>query len=219
MALRRRAFTLVEVLIAVTMFSVLFVGLGAQLRGGFLIWRRSTQTVEVLQRQRIGWDRLERDLANAVAYGAAEGAPSTEGSTALAAFQADGLRWVTRASRGAPMAPLRLVTYTCGAEGFQRRSQSLSDARAGVAAPPEPLGLPDCEALAVRYAYQVPGDGAGVEWRSVWDDAVRLPRLVEVTLHLQEAGESAQVLGVEALRRVLPIPSGVLKPADTEGAS
>ena len=61
-------FTLVELLIAATMMSVLFIGLGSHLRGGIAVWRQTTQRVDALQRERVALDRLERDLANSVIY-------------------------------------------------------------------------------------------------------------------------------------------------------
>ncbi len=69
-AQRENGFTFVELLIAATIMSVLFVGLGSHLRGGILVWRRATATAETVQRERVGFDRMERDLANAFAYGA-----------------------------------------------------------------------------------------------------------------------------------------------------
>ena len=41
---RQAAFTLVELLIAATMMSILVVGLSAHLRGGLTVWRRVTDT-------------------------------------------------------------------------------------------------------------------------------------------------------------------------------
>src|SRR3989338_7112977 len=71
-------FTLVELLIAATMMSVLFIGLGGHLRGGIEVWRQTTQRVDALQRQRVTLDRLERDLANGIVYDARDEAYGVE---------------------------------------------------------------------------------------------------------------------------------------------
>src|SRR3989338_7951880 len=71
-------FTLVELLIAATMMSVLFIGLGGHLRGGIIVWRQTTQRVDALQRERVTFDRLERDLANGIVYDARDEAYGVE---------------------------------------------------------------------------------------------------------------------------------------------
>ena len=93
-------FTLVELLLAATLISILFVGLGAHLRGGIIVWRRTTQTGEQLQRRRVAFTRLERDLANAIRY--------DDRGTAYGA--ALGLLPPTRFSADTPAWPLHIET-------------------------------------------------------------------------------------------------------------
>jgi hypothetical protein len=50
------------------MTSILFVGLGAHLRGGLTVWRHANTATEQLQQRRVAFERLERDLANAFVY-------------------------------------------------------------------------------------------------------------------------------------------------------
>ena len=202
-------FTFVELLIAATMMSVLFVGLGSHLRAGIAVWQRATQTTETLQRHRVALDRLERDLANAVAYDAREQAYGSEpGKLHPPQFDASELHWFTvePATREKPSV-VRFVTYACreegGVSGLWRTSQSLGEVRAQRAATPALL-LPDCGQFALRYAYLPAEESAPLEWYAQWrpDPKKELPRLVE--LSVTAAGRQT--------RRVCFIPTGVLKP-------
>ena len=182
---------MVELLVATTMMSVLFVGLGTHLRGGIAVWHRATGTTEQLQRQRVAFDRLERDLANALIY---DERPSSYGSEPgllpLPTLAHDSLGWFTVApAPGAPGAQaVRLVTYACGdaggAAGLWRTSRSLGDARAG-RPPARDRLLPDCARLSVRYATPSANPEEPMEWKTEWLSAYRsLPRFVEVSLDL-----------------------------------
>ena len=200
-------FTFVELLIAATMMSVLFIGLGSHLRGGLLVWRQTTQTVEALQRERVALDRLERDLANAINYAD----PRAELLLPTPSFASDTLRWFTVQRRHQERDAVRLVAYRCetaeGLKGLWRTNQSVGEARAALEVVRE-LVLPGCEALQVRYAY-VPAEGTGsVEWHEEWRYPDELPQLIEVTIE-QTAGRST--------RRLIAVPQGSFKPA--EGSS
>lgn len=221
-SLERRGFTLVELLIAATMMSVLIVGLGSHLRGGLTIWRRTTETVEALQRERVALDQLERDLAHAVLYHDAR-----QGDYLLPAsvFSEDQLRWVTVQRRaGGPrwtgtavqrggLDALRLVAYRCdemeGVQGLWRTSQSVGEARVGVEAAPALL-LAGCTGMALRYAYTA-ADGSGtLAWDGAWVYPDELPQAVEVTLQIGEG---------RTVQRVMTLPSGSLKSmSEAEGA-
>ena len=198
MVLNRRGFTFVELLIAATMMSVLFVGLAAHLRGGITLWLRTTKTIESLQRQRVALDRLERDLANAFVYGAAR--PAWEAET-------ERVSWTTVEPASREHASrVRVVSYECGprggVEGFWRISQSVSEARSGAETEPERL-LDGCEALTIRYAYQPADPSQPLAWETAWRKAAdALPKLVEVTLTRAEG----------VARRTVEIPPGLLEP-------
>ena len=201
-------FTLVELLIAATMMSVLFIGLGGHLRGGITVWRQTTQRVDALQRERVALDRLERDLANGIVYDAREEAYGPEeGKLSLPQFTGSSLAWYSVFST-TPLPAVRFVTYTCESRdnvaGLWRTSQSVSEARLH-SEPVRELLLPDCEALGVRYAYLPTGGAADVlEWRDEWLFERELPRLVEVTVRRASK---------RAVTRVMAIPQGSLKQA------
>ena len=195
----KRGFTFVELLIAATMMSVLFVGLGSHLRGGIIVWRRATSTTETLQRQRVALQRLEQDLANTFEYGAPDGVPAL-------VFGSQDLQVTTLGPQFGYGYLARVVAYQCGEaegrHGLLRRSQSLGEARAGLAPTPQVL-LPACEQMSVRYAYASSAGAGPLEWRDQWLFPDEVPRHLEVSLRVSPGRQ---------LQRVVTIPIGVLKP-------
>ena len=199
-----RGFTLVELLVAATMMSVLFVGLGAHLRAGLTVWQRATTTGERIQRQRVGLERLERDLANAVLYdirGTSYG--ETQGSLLAPRLDGDALAYFTVLQGAAGLPSVRFVTYHCGESGgvtgLWRTSQPIGEVRARRDAAPE-LILPECDRLSLRYAVPSADAAAPMDWREQWTDTEKsLPRLVEVTVHAPSGG---------TLKRLFAVPAG-----------
>ena len=205
---RGTGFTFVELLIAATMMSVLFVGLGAHLGGGVAVWRRTTQTMDALQRRRVALDRLEHDLANAIVYdGRDESYGMDVGKLPRPQFGDTTLAWFTVSPATEQQLPaIRFVTYRCeqvnDALGLWRTSQSVGEARSK-RLPPSELVLPGCEELRVQYAGAPSTKSERIEWRAQWDDSEKeLPRLLEVSIQLASGGR---------FTRMCAIPVGVLK--------
>ena len=202
-------FTLVEVLLASTMIAVMFVGLGAHLRGGMTVWRRATTTAERLQRRSVAFTRFSRDLANALVYDSrAESYGAAEGQVPQPQFGEARLAWFTVGAAGPSRGPdVRFVTYVCGqhegSPGLWRTSQLIGEARLHREARREQL-MPDCDTMAVRYAY-LPADAtAPIEWHTEWrDPETTLPRVVEVSVRL---------ISGEVITRRFAVPAGALKP-------
>ena len=208
----RAGFTFVELMIASTMLSVLFVGLGAHLRGGMVVWQRVTTTTDRLNRQHLVLDRIEQDLANSIIYDARLGSYGDElGQLPPLEFTQSTLAWwtVVPASRSQP-ATVRFVTYRCGLDGRSqepavlRTSQSVGEARARVLSTSQRL-FAGCDTLSFRYAYQ-DAPGTPLEWQPTWPahepvQTLTLPHLVEVTVERSAGGRFA---------RLCAIPIGVL---------
>lgn len=198
-----KGFTFVELLLAATMLAVLTVGLAAHLRGGVLVWRRTSTGLETLQRRRVALDRLATDLANAVTFSDA----SPDAPLPPVIFGQAELRIVS-VDRGYGVRPpsLRMVSYRCGDEdgvpGLWRRSETLAQARLNDTVAPQQL-LPGCSTLRLRYGYAA-ADGT-LEWKDDWLFPDELPQAIEAQLQLGEG---------RTLRRVLELPSGALKPSE-----
>ena len=209
---RRAGFTFVELLIAATMMSILVVGLGAHLQGGIKVWRAATTTVEAMQQRQAVFAQLERDLANATLYDAKDTTFRTQGEPGIHLGEHT-LQWFTINRTGQGPGRVRVVVYRCepmeGQSWLVRTSQSISGVKAGKEPQRERL-LAGCDNFAVRYGFLPPPPGTQpvqLQWKATWpdseDDAVKLPRLLEVTLQIAHQPE---------IRRVFTIPIGVLEP-------
>ncbi len=64
----RKGFTFIEMLIAITIFSLIATGLYGALRSGYRLWQRSNERARVHQNWRSFDLTLSRDLRNAVDY-------------------------------------------------------------------------------------------------------------------------------------------------------
>ncbi len=202
MAVRRHGLTFIELIIAATMTSVLFMGLGAHLRGGVQVWRRTTQTSEALQQRRIALDRIERDLANAFVLDEKPGAyGDTAGQLPAQEFGSSRLAWFTIEEDR-----VKFVTYECldhdhdEVTDLLRTSQFIGQARAKSTAIVPEVVLPHCESLKVRFAYMLGAEGNRLTWSESWQGdpnkkKVVLPRLIEVTI-ISEGQESSRVCAV-----------------------
>jgi type II secretory pathway component PulJ len=214
---RPAGFTFIELIIAATMMSVLFLGLSAHLRGGVTVWKRATEAADRSQRERVAFERLERDAANAVVYDPRlESYGEEPGTLPRPEFSDARLRWFTVSAASARAAPaVRVVTYTCESinevPGLWRTEQSIGEARLRAETAPRLL-LPECDALSVRFAYLPQADQPEpFVWTGAWEDAhEKLPRLMAVSISLASKGRE----GAESRRgvtRVLAIPSGVVE--------
>ena len=205
----QRGLTFVELLVAATMMSILFVGLGAHLRGGITVWNRATQTVEALQRQSLALEMLERDLANAFVYN-----PQPDSQPAPQ-FAAQAMRFFTVGPAGSNGIPVvQVVSYECAnadsAAWLSRASQSVSEELANRPPKQKPLlQLNTCAAFSITYAYlpeqaPPPEDFETFDWQGQWDETTthELPRLLRV---------SVQPMGRPGVTRVFGVPAGVLK--------
>jgi len=210
MVLARRALrglTLVELLIAATMMSILFLGLTTHLRGGITVWQRVTQTGEAIQRQRIAWDWLERDLANAYPYTEARQEPDKLPDVQ---FSSNRLAFVTiqPARHESDHSTVRYVTYECvehqGIQGLWRTSQTIGEARAKREALPVLLWT-GCDSFTIQYAYlpaQPGGEPKPLEWNTECKQKLneKLPHLLKISLN----GSAQQS------QRLLTIPPGTV---------
>jgi prepilin-type N-terminal cleavage/methylation domain-containing protein len=215
MALSRRGFTFVELLVAATMIAILFVGLAGHLRGGITVWQRATTTTQALQQERVAVQRLARDLAHAFVYAASADAYGSSPKLPAPELSAGRLRWYTVEPSGpARRGQARLVTYTCerlqSRTGLWRSSQTLAQARDDAAAPE--LVLPDCDGMMVSFPYLPEEPSQPLRWLPGWDmgSSQDLPRFFELELRREAASKPP-------IRLTLALPAGLLKPAQEAG--
>ena len=189
---RPRGFTLVEVVIALTIVATLLVVMFGSLRVGLAAWQRGDERAEVLQRARSLTQIVTRSLGAAHPYMTSR--QSGEAARLLFEGAPDRVAFVTAAPPFPTAAPIALTAVTLSQEvgplpGLALRQKPLPNDK------PFDLGLQpalvDGTVSDVRFRYQRESDRA---WTESWDAAEEKvpPLAVEMTLTIVQAGRSAQ---------------------------
>ncbi len=189
---RQRGFTLVEVVIALTIVATLLVVMFGSLRVGLAAWQRGDERAEVLQRARSLTQIVTRSLGGAHPYMTSP--QGAESARLLFEGAPDRVAFVTTAPPFPTTAPIAFTAVTLSQEvgpvpGLAVRQKPLPNE--------QPFGLGLQPALVdgtvsdARFRYLRESDRA---WTERWDAAKEkaLPLAVEMTLSIVQAGRSAQ---------------------------
>ena len=189
---RQRGFTLVEVVIALTIVATLLVVMFGSLRVGLAAWQRGDERATVLERARSLTQIVTRSLGAAHPYMTS---PQGRDSARLLFEGApDRVAFVTTAPPFPIAAPIAFTAVTLSQEvgpvpGLAVRQKPLPNAQ------PFDSGLQpalvDGTVSEARFRYLRESDRA---WSERWDAAQEktLPLAVEITLSIVQAGRSAQ---------------------------
>lgn len=189
---RQRGFTLVEVVIALTIVATLLVVTFGSLRVGLAAWQRGDERAEVLDRARSITQIVTRTLGAAHPY--MTSAQGGEVPRLLFEGAPDRVAFVTAAPPFPTAAPIAFTAVTLSQDagpvpGLAVRQKPLPNEE------PFDLGLKpalvDGAVSDVRFRYLRESDRA---WTESWDAAQEkaLPLAVEITLSIVQAGRSAQ---------------------------
>jgi general secretion pathway protein J len=189
---REQGFTLVEVIIALTIVATLLVITFAGLRVGLAAWQRGDERAQALERSRSVTQVITRTLGAAYPYQAA--AMGKEPARLLFEGAADRVAFVTAVPPFPSADPVAFTAVTLGlskasAPGLALTQKALPNDK------PFDVGLPpifvDGAVTDVRFRYLKNSKG---EWTDRWDAAVEktLPLSIEVTLTILQAGRSVE---------------------------
>ena len=188
---RQRGFTLVEVVIALTIVATLLVVMFGGLRVGMAAWQRGDERAEVLERARSLTQIVTRSLGAAHPYMTSRQA----GEPARLLFEGapDRVAFVTAAPPFPTAAPIAMTAMTLSREagpvpGLAVRQKPLPNEQPFDASL-QPI-LVNGTVSDVRFRYLRESDRT---WTERWDAAEEkaLPLAVEMTLTLLEEGRSA----------------------------
>ena len=205
----RLAFTLLELLVALALMSVLAGALYASLRIGFRAYRAAGRTIEPVRALAIALDFLQRDVECAVPpTGILAGSFVGEDDTSSEAGKsADTLKWC--ACVGEPEAGKSdivkiqiAVAELADGTGALVRYTTRNLLAPTVKEPAEELLCRNVAGLNLRYFN-------GASWVDSWDSTTQgneLPLAVEVTLELYDAGSDEE--NGHTLTRVVNLPCG-----------
>ena len=185
----RRGFTLIEVVIALTIVATLLVVMFAGLRVGLAAWQRGEERAEVLDRTRSLAQILTPALNAAYPYQR----PATAREPARLLFEGEPERvaFVTAAAPFPTAAPIAFMAVTFSLEpgaGLAIRQKPLPNDDAFELLPAVAV---DGSVSAARFRYLRDADRA---WTDRWDATVEkaLPAAVEVTLTVIRAGRPVE---------------------------
>jgi prepilin-type N-terminal cleavage/methylation domain-containing protein len=179
------AFTLVELLVVVSILGVVIGVIGACLSGGIRVWDSAQRLTSPEGEVVLGLQVLEKDLANAFDFQAIPFAGTADSLT---------LAMILRVSPDDGKPPERrigTVQYT-----FDRAKQALLRSqwvypRSPDAAQGQETLIPGLEQFSLLYAATDREDEAG--WQDSWEDATNRPAWVRIDLRFETEGESQEV--------------------------
>lgn len=181
---KRKAFTLVELLLAAAIFAVVVVSIFSAFHTGIFSYRNIDDAIELYQSARRALERMNLDVRNAFSY-SADDAKFTGDANSISF-----LTLQETFSEDEVMRDYAFVSYSL--EGgrlirlCRKGKESLNDK---LAVEPDELAQ-GAEELVFSYGYVDKADGT-LKWKDAWDDAASFPAALKVTLSLKNKANAA----------------------------
>jgi general secretion pathway protein J len=220
-------FTLVEVMLAITILSLVIIAVYSTWSAALMAWRRGSNATEVFQRQRIVIDTLT-ELAQSAVYFAASPTLYAVVGTSKPGW-GDSVSFVTASDVALPpseaiAAGMRRVTISMEQDEYGRKYLAIVNAPAVSANESNTTSTTtvqlqahvlsmDVTGFSVRYLN--PGDGA---WYDQWEETTLIPSAMEFTVAFGQEGD--RVPPVVVTRAIdLPVAAFIAQNAGAGGQS
>ena len=200
---KSRAFTLLEILIATSLFSLVLLSIYSAFRIGILSYQKTDSASTVYRSARILFNRLESDLKNTFSYTKVDtrfkGTVSTLEFFSVVDFFEEGRRYpdVCRIKYAMQDKGLQRVFFR-GADALREEVEALST-----------KALFPADAVSFQYAACLPDSDLAYEWIDVWpkDPSKKniLPLALKVKLKVIEKDSSAQAGQSIELEKIIPL--------------
>lgn len=173
---RRAGFTLIELMVSLSIFCVLAVALYSVFAAGVGAWRRAQASSATYQTTRLVLDEMARDLRGAVLISNAE-------------FAGEPARLSLLVVRRGSTPAIRRLTYELRQDSLFRLDESYVEGLQETHRQPD-LMVGPLAGLVFEYASRGEGTVAALDWKDVWADREALPAGVRIVLTSRE-GQTA----------------------------
>jgi len=204
-----RGFTLIEVLISASIFSVITLSIYSAFQAGILSYRKIDSSFEIYQTARISLNRMESDLKNSFAYLGVDNKSGFSGGDKTLAF----FSVLDYYKDGQPNTEVCRIKYSWDETGktLTRACYIGLEALKNDGAQKDEILASGIEKITFEYAY---GKGNSYTWQESWpaednssvasEQEKGIPLAVRITLSLAESNKPKQ----ETVRFLKTIPLG-----------
>lgn len=170
--MNRKGFTFIELLIALTIFSIIATSMYFTLNTGIKVWSRSNESIRENQRFRICFDIISKDLKNIIAYPPIKpewGAERISFPAIVDTYEGDTVKTEL----------VKVIFYFDDIKkGLVRVCATVKEGFDEAYAE-EKILLDDIENLAFQYCYKIK-DEERYEWKDTWGFDDKIPRGIRI---------------------------------------
>ena len=196
------AFTFIELLIALTIFSIIAASIYYTLNAGIKVWQRGNILIEENQRMRIFFDMISKDMINIVSF---SGIPSEWAEESISFHTI-----IDVSSAAKPHRELvRRIYYFDAQKSELKRGRVIQKEDFDEKYVDEKVLLDNLEDISFEYAYE---SGEEYEWKDEWEFGDEdegediIPRGVKIKVKLKNGAEDKE----KTFEKIVFIPIGEL---------
>ncbi len=179
-------FTFIELLIALTIFSIIAASIYYTLNAGIKVWQRGNILIGENQRMRIFFDAISKDIRNAISF---SGIPSEWTEESVSFHTIIDVSSATKPHRE----PVRRIYYFDDKKGELKRARVIQKEGFDEKYVDEEVLLDNLEDVGFEYAYE---SGEEYEWKDEWEfedeDEDIIPRGVKIKVKLKNGAEDKE---------------------------